>query len=115
MRVVSKYEVACRACGVKYPPGQKRCVHCGGRTEKSIVEMPDAPPELMEAVGHAEPEPQGPLVFSGEGREMVFMPGEPDAELEEARGGWLRRLGGLVWIVLFVVFTAIRMCSEGGK
>ena len=112
MRVVSKYEVACPACEVSYPPGQKRCVHCGGRTTKSVVEMPDAPPEFTEAVGQAEREP-GPLAV--EGREIIFLPSDTVEEEEEIRGSWLRRLGGLTWIILFVLLTAIRMCSENGE
>ncbi len=111
MQVVSKYEVECPSCRVKYPPGQKKCVHCGGRTAQSIVEVPDAPPEFTEAVGRevrAEPEP----LQLGDGREIVFLP-DGAGEEEEASGGWLKRLGGLVWLVLFVVLTAVRMCTEG--
>jgi hypothetical protein len=113
MQVVSKYEVECPSCGVKYPPGQKRCVHCGGRTAQSVVEMPDASPEFADAVGkvHREPEPMA----MGDGREIVFMPRDAETADENASGGWLRRLGGLTWVVLFVLLTAIRMCSEGGQ
>ncbi len=112
MRVASKYEVRCPACNVSYPVGQKRCVHCGGRTDKKYVDAPDAPPEFTQGLGDVEPEP--PVTFGGEGRELVFLPQEaPDADAEEMRGGWIRRLGGLVWIILFVVLTAVRMCTEG--
>lgn len=110
MRVVSKYEVMCPSCRVSYPPEQKRCIHCGGRTERSIVDIPDSSQEYAAAVGNVKyvPEP------AGGGREMVFRPrdaGADEAESEPA-GGMLRRLGGLVWILLFVILTVIRMCGE---
>lgn len=112
MRVVSKYEVACPSCKVSYPPGQKRCVHCGGKTTKSFVEMPDETEQFADVVGHVEPEP-APMM-AGEGHEMVFLPRDAsgDGDADAPSGGILRRLGGLVWIVLFVVLTAIRMCAE---
>ena len=113
MRVESKYEVACHACGVTYPPGQKRCVHCGGKTAKSVVEMPDAPPEFTDAVGRVEREPEPHAMLAGDGEEFVFLPRDDSEEdAPQTPGGVLRRLGGLVWIVLFVVLTAIRMCAE---
>ena len=114
MRFVSKYEVACPTCRVSYPPEQKRCVHCGGKTTKSIVEVPDAAPEFADAVGHAEPEPAGPVGLPGDAREIVFFPRDAAEEEEEdaPRGGVLRKLGGLVWIIMFVVLTAVRMCAE---
>ncbi len=116
MRVVSKYEAACPVCNVSYPVGQKRCVHCGGRVEKKYVDVADAPPAIADGIGHVEPEPEPAMAFGGEGREIVFLPREATAdETEEMRGGWVRRLGGMVWIILFVILTAIRMCSEGNE
>jgi len=113
MRVISKFEVACPACRVSYPPGQKRCIHCGGKTEKSVVDVPDAPPEFTDAMGRAEREPEPPAMLAGDGHEFVFLPRDTSEEdAEETRGGILRRLGGLVWVALFVVLTVIRMCAE---
>ncbi len=115
MRVASKYELCCPVCNVSYPLGQKRCVHCGGRTAKKYVEMPDARPEFTDGLGEIEPEPEPAVAFGGEGREMVFLPREANDEVDAPRGGWIRRLGGLTWIILFVVLTAVRMCSEGNE
>ena len=56
MQVVSRYEVACPTCRVSYPPEQKRCVHCGGRTAPSVVDMPDAPREIHEGFGEVRSE-----------------------------------------------------------
>lgn len=113
MRVVSKYEVSCPTCNVAYPPGQKRCVHCGGKTMQSVVEMPDAQSEFTDAVGRVELEPEPHAMSAGEGEEFVFLPrGASEEEAAEPRGGILRRLGSLVWVALFIVLTAIRMCSE---
>jgi hypothetical protein len=109
MRVVSKYEVACPSCRVSYPVGQKVCVHCGGRTGPSVVEMPDVPLEISSGVGTVtrEPEP-GPLAY---GDEMVFAPAGRETDDEETPGGSvLRRLGGLTWLLIFVVVTVLRAC-----
>jgi hypothetical protein len=109
MRVVSKYEVSCPSCKVSYPVGQKQCVHCGGRTAPSVVEVPDIPPQLHQGTRQISPEPELPA----DAREMVFMPTGSDEE-ELARGGsMLSRLGGLTWILIFAVVTIIRACFGG--
>ena len=111
MRVVSKYEVMCRSCDVKYPIGQKRCVHCGARTEPSFIEVGDSPQSFTAEVSHAEPEPESGDFRFGEGEEMIFMPAGTDSVDEEPpRGSMIRKLGGLMWLVIFVVITVIQRC-----
>lgn len=111
MRVVSKYEVSCPSCRVSYPVGQKRCVHCGGPTAPSVVEVPDAPPQLHEGGRETrhQPEPDEPM----EMREMVLMPAGAEDEEPSRGGSTLSRLGGLTWILIFVVVTIIRACFGG--
>ena len=111
MQVVSKYEIECSACDVKYPPGQKRCVHCGGRTAPSLVDMGEAPPALSEGVGQVVREPEPPQF--GDGEEMIFMPaGTGSSEEDASRGGGFRKFGGLLWVAIFAVITLIRACFE---
>ena len=111
MRVVSKYEVSCPSCRVSYPVDQKRCVHCGGHTVPSVVDVPDTPPQYQEGAGSIarEPEPSLP----GDAREMVFMPAPSDEEELAPGGSILSRLGGLTWILIFAVVTIIRACFGG--
>ena len=114
MRVVSKYEVACPSCRVSYPVGQKQCVHCGGRTAPSVVEMPDAPPEISESMGRVVREPEREVIRHGDRGEMVFVPAGGEVDDEEASGGSVvRRLGGLVWLLIFIIVTVMRACFGG--
>ena len=114
MQVVSRYEVACPSCRVSYPPGQKQCVHCGGRTAPSVVEMPDAPPEIHEGFGQVRSEEAEPIRL-GNGEELVFVPAGEEAEEQGGRGSVLRRMGGLLWLAVFAIVTLIRACfGEGG-
>lgn len=107
MRVVSQYEVSCPRCKVSYPVGQKRCVHCGGPTAPSIVDVPDAPPQLRQ--GSRSPA-SAPMQLGEDEREMIFMPAGRDEDDGPGGGSVLSRLGGLIWIVIFVVITVIRAC-----
>jgi len=107
MRVVSQYEVSCPRCKVSYPVGQKRCVHCGGPMAPSIVDVPDAPPQLRDGAGARTPAPMQP---GEDERETVFLPFGREEDEGPSGGSALSRLGGLVWIVIFVIITVMRAC-----
>ena len=80
------YEVRCHTCDVSFPPGEKVCLHCGGRLGG------------------------GSLL---RGRIGTHPPIELDeSELEELpRRGLLRTGLGSVWIVLALTATCYRVCT----
>jgi len=101
METVSQYEVVCRRCNVTFPVGTKVCIHCGGGTSASHVQVPESPPH-----GHdmAEPVPI-PVPID------VF---EEEEEAPAKGSSKLRSLVTLVWILLAVGFSVVRACNEGG-
>lgn len=110
MQSASSYEVRCPHCQVSFPPDQKRCVHCGGRTGPSFREVADAPPDLRDADPSLSAS-EAQAKASSEDREFVF----EDEEVEAAgrpRGGLLRMAGTLVWVVLAVGIGLIRSCAD---
>ena len=109
MKVVSKYEVGCEACGVSYPPEQKRCIHCGARTSPLVVEVPGASHEFMEGVVPAPPE-HAVDVHRAPGGELVFLPSTGGPAEEPPAPSRMRQLSTLIWIVIAVAITVVRAC-----
>jgi len=94
------YEWWCPRCRVTHPPGQKVCVHCGGRTQAS-----------RDAASVFDPTTVLRLPGAGDGA------GQPasaeEADVPETRGARTARLGmTLVWVALAVLATVLRMCQE---
>jgi hypothetical protein len=89
------YEVYCNRCGVTFPVGTRRCVHCGGPTSR-------------QRGGRAE----GPLRI-----ELAELPGfEPEPGLEEEEVIPRRRVLSpiaLLWVALAVSMTVYRACTGG--
>lgn len=121
---MSQYEVWCHACNVTFPPGTKKCLHCGARTQ------PDEPRALLRrAVGstrfgdRAQSElvlgvpPSHPSMgleipaqeFRAELQEGV-VPVEP--EEEPVRRSLLRAGMTVVWMILLAAGYAWRACSS---
>lgn len=93
----SQYEVYCNRCGVSFPIGTRRCIHCGG-------------PTARQRQGGARPEPR--LEFRDDG------PFGAEDELEIEEEGIARRRGvfspiALVWLALAVAMTVYRACTGG--
>jgi hypothetical protein len=107
MKSISQYEVHCPRCKVTFAPETKKCLHCGGRTGPSIVQLPDHQPAFGEP-DHARFE----MAEFAEEAESPFV-SEP--EIEEGGGRFsslLRSAGTLVWVVMAIAFAAIRTCSD---
>lgn len=109
----SKYEVRCQPCDVTFPAGQKRCIHCGGKTSPSAAGALDAAlaVPLEEVAAGSES-----LEVSSLGDGGMFPPAlEAQEEPAEARGrfGFLRGGLSLIWILLAVVFSLMRACGGG--
>ena len=93
------YEWWCPRCRVTHPPGRKVCVHCGGRVQPTRDAALDPRAALEARLG---------LPHAG-GQEPEL------AEEEAPESGRMRgaRLGmTLVWVVLAVLATLMRMCQE---
>ena len=83
------FEVYCFNCGVTFPVGTRRCVHCGGPIGRR---SPRIAPQLAAAVAAAAEDPV-----------------EEEAPAEPSTG---RRVGGLsLWILLALGAALTRMCS----
>lgn len=126
-------EVRCARCDVSFPVETKTCIHCGGPTSPA-----DAPTPLVTSTEAGDVEPgavvierreyaddydlardaeraRGPFGLGDFGAEAEAY--EQDAERDAPPPSALRAimgsLGGLVWIVLFVLFSLARSCGEG--
>jgi len=113
MEAISPYEVRCARCDVTFPPEAKRCMHCGAPTQPSIVTVPDAQPELRTSVSVHDASPA-----SGDVGTHVIEPFDAQVDLddEEAMGrrpSVLRSLSTVIWVALAVIFSVMRVCSEG--
>ncbi len=107
METVSPYEVTCHKCDVTFPVGTKVCMHCGGPTSTSRLQVLNRPPR------------GGDLAVPATEREWVTdeaLPVEVFEGADEApakRSSKLRSLVTLVWILLAVGFSLARACNEG--
>ena len=103
---LSVYEVRCHSCDVSYPPGTKKCVHCGGRTGESRRRL----------VPSFQPEP-GSLDFDGVpvadlGRLGLHLDDAREEVEEEAPTSSLpRMITGIAWILLVAVVSLYRACT----
>ena len=52
----TQYEVRCLRCNVSFPPGTRRCLHCGGRTGRP----PPVTMDMPSPVPDGEPEEEMP-------------------------------------------------------
>ena len=80
------YEVRCASCNVSFPPGTRRCIHCGGRIGRQLRVEAGLPLPVEEG---EEPE-------------------------EEMPGGSAARAG--IWAVTAIIAMAgslFRMCQGG--
>jgi hypothetical protein len=97
------YEWWCPRCRVTHPPGRKVCVHCGGPVQTSRDAAPAFDPRAALEARLGLPQPGGDEPVAAEPAE---------AESRASRGA---RLGTtLVWVVLAVVATLLRLCQEQG-
>lgn len=87
------YEVRCEHCDVSFPPGTRRCIHCGQRIGR-------------------------PRLLPGAGDIQSFEGGEPypeahEREEAEPTGGRGLRIGFTVlWLLLAILSAAVRACQE---
>jgi hypothetical protein len=95
-----QYEVRCPRCNVSFPPGTKRCMHCGGRTGPGLVagstSQSDGPEFVLRPSDRT-----GPGAF-----------GEEEEELGDRRPGLMRSAVTVIWVLLAIAFSVIRACSE---
>jgi hypothetical protein len=107
METASRYEVICPHCNVTYPIDTKVCMHCGGRTSPSHLQVPNRPPrggDRAEPSIDREWETGEPLPLE------VF---EEAGEAPPQRSTKMRSLITLAWILLAVGFSIMRACNEG--
>ncbi len=80
-------EVYCNRCGVTFPAGNRRCLHCGSRLERDrAVHDMVLPPEI-----------------------------DIEIEAEEPEVTRRRRVSPIagIWLLLAVVITMVRSCAGG--
>lgn len=116
MSVSDLYEVRCNPCEVSFPPGTKRCLHCGGRIGGRLRQAPPAP------VMRSQNEPPSDFLAHQadsppEGRRIDLSELAADSE-DEAQSSSPRRairLGvNVLWILGALVITLAQMCRGGG-
>jgi len=118
MAHASEYEVRCPRCGVSFPPETKKCVHCGartrrdgagGRAETSVTDRTELGSVFDRGRFSLSEHDMGaqarPRAFDAE-------PEEPEEAEGIGRGGVVRALVTLVWILLAVGFSLLRTCSD---
>ena len=103
---VYPHEAWCPRCSVSHPPGTKRCLHCGG------------------AVLPMRPIEGGGRTFATSVPSSIEFPPMPEPVPDEgppARGAppprtvSPLRLGmNVLWVLLFLAVTIVRVCSERG-
>jgi hypothetical protein len=86
------YEVRCESCESSFAPGTRNCVHCGRRIGGG----------LMAALTQGRADAEG----------LETAPPDPFGEEEEVQGP--SRGKGMIWMVLLaMIASALRFCSEG--
>ncbi len=108
MEQVSQYEVRCARCNVSFPPETRVCMHCGGRTGPSIVEVPDQQPAFGEGGGSGiSLRPAG-----GDAGNPFVSELEVDDDNPRLASSLMRSAGTLIWVALAILFTLMRACGE---
>jgi hypothetical protein len=102
-RDLTVYEVRCHSCNVSFPPGTKRCIHCGERIGR---------PRLLPGRGDEMPEFAGGDPFP-EAREAAAREAE-EAEVEPSGGRGLRVGFTLLWLFLALISALSRSCQGDG-
>ena len=118
MHTVSKYEVRCPRCDVSFPVDTRRCLHCGGATGPSVIELPEFQHSVVE---EPEPSPSYAPAAAVDERGYAASPFQPEtqprfeAEEEEGSGrpSILRSASTIIWIALAILFSVMRVCSDG--
>ena len=115
MSVGSAYEIRCGNCQVSFPPGTKKCIHCGGRLGgRPGSRTASRPPTLPPTVRAPQGEDFFPTAFEGD--PAAFEGLRPEAAEEPGASTPRRaiRVGvNLLWIVGAVLLTALQMCRGG--
>ena len=114
---MAQYEVWCPACDVSFPPGTKRCLHCGGRTQNERPAADRGASKVFDfgsngigsngiGSGAEHAAQEGFMEFSG---------GQPlEAEQESPRRRGLRAGMSIVWMVLLAAGYLWQNCVGGG-
>lgn len=108
------YEVWCHSCNVTFPPGAKRCLHCGARTRP---EQP-RPSMRLGAQPQAELLAAIPLSYGNEAGTVTATPGLPvrgggvEPDREPTRRSLLRAGMTVMWMILLAAGYAWRACSQ---
>jgi len=112
MADVSEYEVRCPRCDVSFPTGTRKCLHCGGATGPS--HGPNGRRKGVErvAVRVADDAPDPKRFELAEVRRAEPIDGEPEDE-DPRRGGVLRGVATVVWILIAIGISLARSCSDG--
>ncbi len=137
----SPYEVRCARCDVSFPVGTKDCIHCGGPTgppgaEPSLSTAVDtgsgfdpgtAVPEPSTFGGYDDaysdssvdlerargPYGMGDFGDTAPGDVEVYDPEDDrSGEAQSPMRAILSSLGGMIWIVIFVLISIARSCGE---
>ncbi len=114
MSVGDLYEVRCDNCTVSFPPGTKKCLHCGGRIGSRRRPAPPAP--TMRAQTEAPPDffaDQRPLPHGMTDFAQLGADSEGDQEASGPRR-FLRLGVNVLWIVGAILITVLQMCRGGG-
>ncbi|HPG25434.1 MAG: hypothetical protein H6748_20805 [Spirochaetaceae bacterium] len=113
------FEVRCPSCRVTFPVETKRCVHCGGPTTRPVPigaeeSLRVAPIEIESDIRLRKGSSLGKSLS-----QTIHGPGPNERELEVEDAppsfvrGLLNSLGGMIWVIAFVVFTIVRQCNGG--
>ncbi len=106
-----EYEVRCPRCDVSFPPGTKKCLHCGGRTAKSLGPGPRMEPDYSATPFDPRMPEHGTHAEDGFARPLPA-DAEPDEE-SPVRGGLVRAAVTVLWILAAIAFSVMRACQEG--
>ena len=116
MAVGDLYEVRCYQCEVSFPPGTKKCLHCGGRIANRRRQVPPAP--VMRTQGEQPIEFFPDLAHSPSADKRFGVPElDEHGEDEPAQSTPRRaiRLGvNVLWIFGALMITLAQMCRGGG-
>ncbi|MDP6980497.1 MAG: hypothetical protein QF570_18170 [Myxococcota bacterium] len=109
-----EYEVRCHACDVSFPVGTKRCMYCGDRLGQRPLFAPPIHAEPFEDFGPLGDFAPHPEVRESEPQTRTSPQpfGEPDdEEAEPTRGTFVRLLGSLSWVLVFLAITIYQACT----
>ena len=92
------FEAWCPSCRVTYPPGTRRCLHCGGPV---LAERP------------AGDIARGPIVRPGTAAPWSIEAAEDEQTPVPARAARPMKIGmAALWVVLAIVTGILRACAD---